>query len=72
MFEIDHNVPYIVIYNTMLEKVNAYQNRGIICIGGDINARCGINQDFIEGADDIPARSIIDHSDNHYGDLFIK
>ena len=43
----------------------------MICICGDVNARCGMNQDFIEGADEIVERQIIDATQNYYGDLFI-
>ena len=40
-------------------------------ICGDINARCGRTQDYIEWVDEIPARCIIDSEENHYGDVFI-
>ncbi len=58
-------------FTSLLEQIYSYQNRGYICICGDINARCGLKQDFVEGVDDICERTCIDPEENHYGDLFI-
>ena len=41
-----------------------------MCLCGDVNARMGELQDFIEGVDDIPLRNCIDISCNEYGELF--
>ncbi|CAG2199313.1 unnamed protein product [Mytilus edulis] len=45
--------------------------QGFVYIGGDVNSRCGSEQDYIQGVDDINDREIIDVSSNKYGDLLI-
>jgi hypothetical protein len=39
---------------------------------GDFNSRCGPNNDYIEGVDDIVPRPVIDYTENLNGDLFIE
>jgi hypothetical protein len=60
-----------IFFDTLLEQIYCYQNEGIVCICGDINARYGIQQDYIEGVDDVKPREIIDYGENNYGDLFL-
>ena len=60
-----------VFFRTLTNQVYAYQNEGLICICGDVNARCSEYNDFIEGADSVPPRTAVDHGENEYGDLFI-
>ena len=40
-------------------------------IGGDFNAHCVNNDDYIEGADDVTSREIIDFLENAHGDNLI-
>ncbi|ESO93889.1 hypothetical protein LOTGIDRAFT_153361 [Lottia gigantea] len=54
-----------------LQQVYCFQNEGILYMAGDFNARCGDEQDFIAGVDDIPGRDIIDTTSNLYGDKLI-
>ncbi|CAG2233728.1 unnamed protein product [Mytilus edulis] len=58
-------------YNDLLQQVYCYQNEGFVYIGGDVNSRCGSEQDYIQGVDDINDREIIDVFSNKYGDLLI-
>ncbi|CAC5404135.1 unnamed protein product [Mytilus coruscus] len=58
-------------YNDLLQQVYCYQNEGFVYIGGDVNSRCGSEQDYIQGVDDINDREIIDVINNKYGDLLI-
>ncbi|VDI68964.1 Hypothetical predicted protein [Mytilus galloprovincialis] len=58
-------------YDDLLQQVYCYQNEGFVYIGGDVNSRCGSEQDYIQGVDDINDREIIDVSSNKYGDLLI-
>ena len=48
------------------------QNKGYTIILGDFNSRCGPNNDYIEGVDDIVPRSVIDYTEILNGDLFIE
>ncbi|CAG2228878.1 unnamed protein product [Mytilus edulis] len=59
------------LYNDLLQQVYCYQNEGFVYIGGDVNSRCGSEQDYIQGVDDINDREIIDVFSNKYGDLLI-
>ena len=52
----------------MMLKFSEYQNV-IIC--GDFNSRCGDESDFIEGADGVPPREVIDGKLNSYGQMLI-
>lgn len=61
-----------VFYDKRLRSIYEYQNKGIICICGDFNSRCGDESDFIEGVDSIPARNVIDFACNEYSDVFIE
>jgi hypothetical protein len=54
-----------------VNQVHQYQNDGFLVLGGDFNARCGVLEDFIEGADDVPPREVIDYSENSHGDSLI-
>ncbi|ESO86374.1 hypothetical protein LOTGIDRAFT_167198 [Lottia gigantea] len=58
-------------FNDLLQQVYCFQNQGILYMAGDFNARCGDEQDFIAGVDDIPGRDIIDTTSNLYGDKLI-
>lgn len=44
-----------------------YQNLGPHFICGDFNARCGDDEDFIVGIDELPERSVLDFKRNSYG-----
>ena len=55
----------------MLKFHELYQNEGVVIICGDFNSRCGDESDFIEGADSIPPREVIDDKMNPYGQLFL-
>ncbi|CAC5363406.1 unnamed protein product [Mytilus coruscus] len=58
-------------FNDLLQQVYCYQNEGFVYIGGDVNSRCGSEQDYIQGVDDINDREIIDLISNKYGDLLV-
>ncbi len=60
-----------MFFTTLTNQVYAYQNEGLVCVCGDVNARCGENTDFIEGVDCVPPRTIVDNVENEYGDLFV-
>jgi hypothetical protein len=47
-----------------------YQKIGKLYICGDLNARCGDIQDFIEGVDNVQLRNVIDDVSNR-NDIFI-
>ena len=55
-------------FNTLTSQIYKFQNEGFITIGGDFNARCGQQEDYIEGSDDICMREIIDFVENSHGD----
>ncbi|CAC5404796.1 unnamed protein product [Mytilus coruscus] len=59
-------------FENLLQQVYCNLNNGYTIICGDFNARCGSNNDYIEGVDDIIPRSVIDHCENLNGDLFIE
>ena len=65
-----HKVDGETFFNRLMDQVYCFQNEGLVCVCGDINARTGNMQDLIEGVDDVPLRNIIDASSNEYGDLF--
>ena len=48
-----------------------YQDSRPHLLCGDFNVRCGDQQDFIEGVDEVQHREIIDYRKNGYGDLLI-
>lgn len=60
-----------LFYCKLLEQVYAYQNIGQLFICGDFNSRVGCDTDYIESADDVRPRDIIDHVSNSNGDLLI-
>ena len=59
-----------LFFNDLLHQIYSYQNEGLVCISGDVNARLGNMQDFIEEVDEVPLRDTIDSSCNDYGDIF--
>ena len=61
----------LVFYTKLLEQVYMYQKIGKLYICGDLNARCGDIQDFIEGVDNVQLRNVIDDVSNRNGDLLI-
>ena len=65
-----HKVDAETFFDTITNHIYNYQNKGFICICGDINSRMGDHQDIIEGVDNVPLRSSIDNNCNEYGDLF--
>ncbi len=58
-------------FTYLLSQICLYQNNGYFIMCGDLNARCGDEQDFIEGVDEVEMREIIDGRKNSYGDFFI-
>ncbi|KAK6191131.1 hypothetical protein SNE40_002872 [Patella caerulea] len=60
-----------LFFLTLSQQIYSYQNQGLLCICGDFNSRIGNNSDFIEGVDDVPSRSCVDSTVNHYGDLLL-
>ena len=65
-----HRVEGDIFFSNLMDQVYSYQNEGIICICGDVNARIGELQDMIEGVDDVPLRDVLDDVLNNYGDIF--
>jgi len=59
-------------FDTLLENMYEYQNKGTAFICGDLNSRCGENEDFIAGVDSIPHRHVVDFKSNAYGDHLIQ
>ncbi len=59
-------------YQSLLEDVYVYQNDGLICICGDFNSRIGDMPDYIEGADGIPHRVVLDYEENEHGNLLVN
>ena len=57
-------------FEDLLEKVYLYQGQGTVIISGDFNSRLGNYVDYIEGVDDLPPRTVLDHTCNGYGSLF--
>jgi hypothetical protein len=55
--------------DTLLGQIYKYHTAGLVCICGDFNARCGDKEDYIEGIDPIPERSVIDRHVNQYGEM---
>lgn len=37
-----------------------------------MNARVGINTDYIEGVDLVIPQNVIDYKENHHGDVFVN
>ena len=60
-------------FDTLLTQVYTYQQHGQFYICGDFNSRCGHMLDYIEGVDEgMCERSVIDHTVNKYGHLFVN
>ena len=53
-----------MFFDNLLQQVYCNQNRGYTIILRDFNSRCGPNNDYIEGVDDIVPRSVIDYIEN--------
>ena len=51
-------------FNTLLHQVSRFQKLGTFQIIGDFNSRLGDMQDYIEGADSISERNVIDEKKN--------
>ena len=47
-----HKVEGDQFFNKIMTQVYSYQNGGLVCICGDVNARMGELQDFIEDVDE--------------------
>ena len=45
---------------------------GLVYICGDFNSRCGDNDDFIAGVDNICERNIVDFKTNYYGNVLLE
>ena len=58
-------------YNELLTQVYQYQGADVVCVAGDFNGRCGELPDYIEGADEVMPREVVDYTENEYGDLLI-
>ena len=58
-------------FATLMEQIYIYQNTGKIIICGDFNSRCGLEQDIIEGVDDVMPREILDENLNSHGNHFL-
>jgi hypothetical protein len=40
-----------IFFQSLLNQIYSYQHKGKIYICGDMNARVGINADYVEGVD---------------------
>ena len=49
-----------MIYDTSVSLIKQYKSEGILYLCGDLNSRCGDNDDFIRGIDDVIEREVID------------
>lgn len=58
-------------FTNLLNQLYVYGDNGPFIICGDFNSRCGDEQDFIVGVDDIPLRECIDFKRNSHGDLLL-
>jgi len=61
-----------VFFQNLLRQIYCYQHKGNIFICGDMNARVGLNSDYIEGVDLVSTRNIIDYVENKQGDAFVN
>jgi hypothetical protein len=61
------NLFFEELYNLICEK----QLNGPFLIGGDLNARIGLDPDYIEGTDCVPSRNSEDDSTNSLGETFL-
>ena len=59
-------------FDTILTGVYNFQSIGKLFICGDLNSRCGAEDDFIVGVDDIVQRNIIDYKTNNYEHILIE
>ena len=59
-------------YDTLLQNIYEYQNKGLLFVTGDMNSRCGDKDDFIAGVDEISQRNVVDFKSNSYGDYFVQ
>ena len=59
-------------FDSLLAGIYKFQNDVLIFICGDFNSRCGLNDDFIVGIDDVPGRNVIDFTSNAYGNILIE
>lgn len=66
------NVDGEAFFDTLLYQVYMYQKEGPFMIIGDFNARCGVDQDYVEGVDDVTERHVVDTGHNSFGDPFIQ
>jgi len=59
-------------FDNLLTGVYNYQNLGQLYICGDFNSRCGEDDDYIVGVDDIIQREVLDFAVNKYGQIFME
>ena len=59
-------------FDSLVAGIYKFQNDGLIFICGNFNSRCGLNDDFIVGIDDIPERNVIDFTSNAYDNILIE
>ncbi|CAG2252849.1 unnamed protein product [Mytilus edulis] len=60
-----------VFFDTLITQVYEHQNSGPFLICGDFNSRCGDENDYIVGVDDLCPRDVVDFKRNSYGNTFI-
>ena len=49
-----------VFFDTLISQIYEFQNFGPFLICGDFNSRCGEENDYIVGVDDICHRDVVD------------
>ena len=58
-------------FNHLLSLIYMYDDADNIFISGDLNARVGDLQDYVQFVDDIPARNVVDYTRNSHGQCLI-
>jgi hypothetical protein len=58
-------------FEELLYQCHKYQNEGLLLIGGDFNARCADDSEFIEGVDKVKPRHVIDFENNKNGEYLV-
>ena len=58
-------------FDQLLSVVYRHVDVDMCIFGGDINARVGNEQDFVDGIDDLCDRVVLDHDKNQHGDSFL-
>lgn len=59
-------------FDNLLADTYQFQDIGLIFICGDFYSRCGDNNDFIQGVDEVCERNVADFKTNYFGNVLLE